>query len=446
MRQSIYFKLALRLIILTVLASIITGTVSFVYSLQTIYKLQDDILRQTADFVTHLTTEPVLDLNNKDNQIFIQNRLSSSDKKHFIQDLQNYSSGFHTIIQDGEKYRMYIKVVDGENIAALFDEAEFRDELIRYSILLSTIPILLFVLLIIPLAVWVIYRSLAPIGRLSADVKTRAYGQKDAAALDLTPLDTVNIPKELQGFITAINQLLQKVAQSIKAQQRFIADASHELRSPMTALSLQAERLTHQLTQYHRSDNHADIITQANTLNQSIIRIRHLLEQLLSLARVQADDKAITHTPYTDVSILAIYRQVLADLLPLADDKDIDIGIIGEQDISIHANDGEIYTLIKTLCENAITYTPNGGQVDLSLHEDNGVIIMQVDDNGMGIEISERERVLEPFYRVLGSGEQGTGLGLAIANTLAGRYQGKIVLTDSTRFQHGLSAQVHLPK
>ena len=427
--RSIRSKLTFGVISLAVLASLLTALFTFFYSFKSAYRLQDDILQQTAYFINEESQQPDLALNNHDNRIFIQNQHTDPQLDYFITDLEQYDQGFHTINKDRKKYRFYIKQLENQKIAVIFDESEFRDEIVRHSILLSTIPVLLFILLIVPLVIWIVWRSMLPINRLSRSVQQRSEN-------NLTALESKQVPQEMQGFVSAINQLLSKVDGSMRQQKRFIADASHELRSPMTALSLQAERL---IRQQQLQGNARE---QANALNQGIQRIRHLLEQLLSLARVQIDE---SQRQQSAVSLLGIYRRVLEDLLPLADDKAIDIGLVSDTDQMIFANESEIYTLIKTICENAIIYVPHGGQIDLSVRCDEHWVMLEIDDNGSGIPVEERQQVFAPFYRILGNGQQGTGLGLAIAETIVKRYQGTIELNDSKRFEHGLNVLIRLP-
>ena len=232
----------------------------------------------------------------------------------------------------------------------------------------------------------------------------------------------------------AINRLLARVAFSMEAQRRFIADAAHELRSPMTAMSLQAEML-----------NSLDMTPEAHeklsALRRGIERGRTLLNQLLDMARAQF---AAPSTP-TEWSVQKVFRRVLEDLLPIAESKQIDLGVKNDLDTSIQANEIDLISMVKNLVENAVRYTPNGGRVDLSVSQVDGYTVIEVEDNGPGIAASERGRVLDPFYRVLGSDQTGSGLGLAIVKTIAERLHGRIELGDSTAFEHGLKVRVLLP-
>jgi two-component system OmpR family sensor kinase len=227
---------------------------------------------------------------------------------------------------------------------------------------------------------------------------------------DLYPLSQQDIPDEVQPFVTAINKLLARVGDSMETQKRFIADAAHELRSPLTAFSLQAERLAQIPMPSQASERLAD-------LRRGIERGRSQLDQLLTLARIQS---APVDTS-SSVSILQVYRRVLEDLLPLAEAKQIDIGIVSGDDAQINANEIEVRTLVKNLVDNAIRYTPQGGQVDLSVERNARHVRLAVTDSGPGIAPGERARVFEPFYRVLGSNQEGSGLGLRIVKTIADR-------------------------
>lgn len=244
------------------------------------------------------------------------------------------------------------------------------------------------------------------------------------------------MPSEIQGFVTAINQLLQRTGENIRRQQRFIADAAHELRSPLTALSLQAERLT----KLPQSDEARE---QTGLILQSIQRNRHLLEQLLTHARAQGSE---TQRNLTDISLQAQFRRVLQELMPLALNKQQDIGVAVENDLRIRADDTEIYTLIKTFTDNAIRYTPAGGRIDIGFSETPTTLTIWVEDDGPGIPAAERSRVTDAFYRILGTEQQGTGLGLSIADAIAKRYGGKLILADSRNFAHGLLIQAELNK
>ena len=221
----------------------------------------------------------------------------------------------------------------------------------------------------------------------------------------------------------------------MNAQRRFVADAAHELRSPLTALSLQAERLA----DVEMSGLARERLT---TLRQGIERGRSLLDQLLTLAKAQS----ATDLPNSPVSVQAIYRRVLEDLMPLAEVKHIDIGFEGTQDADVWASEMDMIAVIKNLVDNAIRYTPEGGRVDLSVNVSNGKAELRIQDGGPGIPLAERDRVFDPFYRTLGSEQIGSGLGLSIVQTIANRIGAEIHLSFTDESQRtGLNVVVIVP-
>ena len=174
-------------------------------------------------------------------------------------------------------------------------------------------------------------------------------------------------------------------------QRRFVADAAHELRSPLTALSLQAERLASvEMPSLARE--------RLQLLRRGIERGRKLIDQLLGLASAQSAINGRVET----VSVHGVYRRVLEDLLPLAEDKAIDIGLEGGPDRQVLISQEDLLTLVKNLVDNAIRYTPQGGRVDLSVAQVQDEILLQFSDSGPGIAVAERERVFDPFHRGLG--------------------------------------------
>jgi two-component system OmpR family sensor kinase len=204
------------------------------------------------------------------------------------------------------------------------------------------------------------------------------------------------------------------------AQRRFVADAVHELRSPLTAMSLQAERLADtQMPEQARQ--------RLATLQRGIERSRNLLDQLLTLAKAQST----SGVPLSPISIQGIYRRVLEDLLPLAEAKHIDIGVEGTQDAQVLVSELDLVAVVKNLVDNAIRYTPKGGKVDLSVSVQGGCARLQIMDSGPGIAVDERQRVFDAFYRTLGSDQVGSGLGLSIVKTIADRIGAEIKLSPS---------------
>ena len=430
LKQSLQVRISIALILMFLPLSIIAGAFSYYQTYHEAEELQDDLLRQTAAYINPKTTDYTQI--GSENHILIQ----TFGQEDTVPLSNTLGEGFHTIKggvdddddDDDDEYRAYIHQTPQGKIAVL-QETEYRDDLAATAAYQSVLPLLIALPLMILLTVWITYRAMRPVKTLSASLGKRRSD-------DLSPLDGEAVPSEIQGFVTAINQLLQRTGENIRRQQRFIADAAHELRSPLTALSLQAERLT----KLPQSDEARE---QTGLILQSIQRNRHLLEQLLTHARAQGSE---TQRNLTDISLQSQFRRVLQELMPLALDKQQDIGVAVENDIRIRADDTEIYTLIKTFTDNAIRYTPAGGRIDIGFSETPTTLTIWVEDDGPGIPAAERSRVTDAFYRILGTEQQGTGLGLSIADAIAKRYGGKLILADSRNFAHGLLIQAQLDK
>ena len=426
-KQSLQVKISLALICMLLPLSILAGIFSYYDTYHETQEVQDDLLRQVANYLDPSDADDEKHSLDNDNKISVQ---FPNTPNPIVSLPEKISDGLHTIQADDDDdyYRVYTRDTKQGRIAVM-QESDYREELAEMAAVQSILPMLLALPLIILLTVWITHRAMRSVKTLSNDLEQRQIN-------DLSPMETQNIPSEIQGFVVAINNLLQRTDENVRQQQRFIADAAHELRSPMTALSLQAERLNNmQLS--------AEAREQSALLQQSIQRNRHLLEQLLSLARAQAPE---TQRPKTLISLQNQFRRVLQELMPLALAKGQDIGVAVENDCQIHADDTEIYTLIKTFADNAIRYTPKGGRIDLGFDETAEYLNIWVEDDGPGIPPSERQRVIDPFYRILGTEQQGTGLGLSIANTIVKRHQGRLKLADSRRFDSGLLIIAELDK
>ena len=356
-------------------------------------------------------------------------------------------NGFHAFRHQNLEYRVYVhRLRDGSRIA-VSQETRIRDQIARQSALYATLPLLLLVPVLLAVMLMLIRLMLRPLAELSRTVDARQEH-------DLKPLPKTDLPTELQPFVNAINGLLGRTGAAMESQRRFVADAAHELRSPLAALSLQAERL-------HATPMSSEATERLETLQAGIRRSRHLLEQLLLLARaqnarwVQGQAAAAAASAPAVVAVLPVMRRVLEDLLPLADQKGLNLGISAapgvthdaevDERIRVAADEMALYTLLRNLVDNAIRYTPAGGQIDLWVDQRGTEVVMAVQDDGPGIPAEERARVVDPFYRVLGTGESGSGLGLSIVDTLVGNLKGRLRLDDAVGHAHGLRAEVTLP-
>ena len=292
----------------------------------------------------------------------------------------------------------------------------------------TVVPLLVLVPILLLVVADMVRKLLRPVARLAAEVEGRGDGQLHA-------LPEQGLPTEIRPFVIAINRMLGRVSEVLEAQRRFIADAAHELRSPMTAMSLQAERL-------EGTALPAEARERLGALRRGIDRGRGLLEQLLAYARVQS----VEPMGSARCEVRVVVRRVLENLMPLAEEKNIDIGIEGDEDAVVAISDPDLGTVLQNLIENAIRYTPAAGRVDIAVQHAGAVATVVVSDSGPGIAPGERERVLQAFYRTLGSDQPGSGLGLAIVKTIVDRNRAQLCLDDTDgKTKSGLRATLSIP-
>ncbi len=415
-KDSIQVRLSLWLSLAILLVALLAGVFSFVAAFQEANELQDDMLRQVSVLfdrqhlpVPHLGDKGRLAHSDEEARVIVQLVSQGAaggagpDAGQPLALPAAVPDGIQTLTIKNERYRVLVRTLSAGDRIVVAQETGIRDEIARDGALRTTLPFLVLVPILLLIVADLVRKMFRPIAVLSEEIDER--GEQE-----LHPLPQDHLPAEVRPFVVAINRLLGRVSQSMETQRRFVADAAHELRSPLTALSLQAERLA-------GTEMSENARARLATLRQGIERGRGLLEQLLSLARAQSSVPA----PTAPVSVQRVYRHVLEDLMPLAEARRIDIGVEGESDALVFASEVDLVTIVKNLVDNAIRYTPEGGRVDLSVQTRRDEAILQVKDSGSGIAPEERGRVFDPFYRVLGNDAIGSGLGLSIVRTIADR-------------------------
>jgi two-component system OmpR family sensor kinase len=441
LKDSIQLQLLFCLSSAIAAVAIVAGIVSFATAFEEAHELQDDVLRQVAALVgqQHIKSpisadDAHLNASDEESRLTIQYLTGNlaqprtASPQATLPFPLTLADGLQTLNLKDEPFRVLVKTLSTGVRLAVAQKTGVRDEIARNSALRTVMPFLLLMPLLLFIVSALVRKMFQPIALLADDIDHR--GEQE-----LHPMAENRLPSEIRPFVTAINRLLDRVARSVAAQRRFVADAAHELRSPLTALSLQAERLV----QADMSDTARE---RLNILRQGIERARSLLDQLLTLAKAQS----VSFTPVTQISVEHVFRHVLEELMPLAEAKHIDIGMIGETDVHLNGNEMHLRTLVKNLVENAIRYTPVDGRVDLSAAVKQGQTILQIQDSGPGIPLAEQERVFDPFYRVLGTEALGSGLGLSIVKTIAERMGAQIQLSyANTETRTGLSVKVLMP-
>lgn len=275
------------------------------------------------------------------------------------------------------------------------------------------LPEFLLIALIGALVWFGIERGLRPLSTLQAEIASRSHR-------DLSPLPEHNAPGEVRALIHAMNELLARLAGALSAQQRFVADAAHQLRTPLAGIRTQSELAL-------RQQNLADVQHTLQQLNTATGQTTHLINQLLSLARAEPGAARAQAMQRIDVTGLA--RETTTEWVPRALARDIDLGFDGEGIAIVEGDPLFIREMLGNLLDNAIRYTQAGGRVTVRVASATNTVQLSVEDNGPGIPEEERERVFERFHRVLGSGEEGCGLGLAIVREIAQGHNAEIRLT-----------------
>lgn len=283
----------------------------------------------------------------------------------------------------------------------------------------------------IALATWGLWtgvtRGLRPLTDLAAQIRNRS-------AADMRPIDEAASPLEMRPIAHALNGLLERLDQVLAAQRRFVADAAHQLRTPVTGLKTQAELAL-------RSTDPDAVRASLTHIVAATDRATHLVNQLLALAR--AEPETGNQLVLMPLDLEPLMREVTADWIPKALEKGIDLGFAsGDAPARIHGESTLLRELAGNLIDNALTYCPRGSEVTLSVTVKADAVELAVEDNGPGIPAADRSRVFERFHRVLGSGQPGSGLGLSIVREIARAHGGEATLDDRPA---GTRVQVTIP-
>ncbi len=301
------------------------------------------------------------------------------------------------------------------------------------------LPMFALLVLVSTLVVFVLRRGLRPVDNAASDIAARSERTLD-------PIPTDAVPRELSPLVVAINGLMARLADALMAQRRFLADAAHELRTPVTALRLQLQLL-------ERAPDDAARGLATTDLKAGIDRTQRLIEQLLQVARSGADGE---HFRAESVDLLDLARSAVATMSTKAAHRRIDLGLResqtnahGAKGRMVVGDRGQLTVLLNNLVENALRYTPPGGTVDVDASPIGGDPALRVIDDGPGIDVAERERVFARFYRGTHDDESGdrsggSGLGLAIVRAIADRHHAVVSLVTPPA-GHGLEVQVSFP-
>ena len=279
-----------------------------------------------------------------------------------------------------------------------------------------------FIILPIALAlVWfALSRGLSPLAELQQRIRARRPD-------DLSPIESGHVPEEISPLVRSLNDMLERLSQSIQMQKRFIADAAHQMKTPLAGMRMQSELALRQTSQdeVHRS------LEQLSKSSESATR---LVNQLLALAR--AENQTPEARPFVPLELSELARNVVQDWVQTSFAHRIDLGF--EQPghpLMVQGNPTMLREMLSNLIDNALRYTPSGGSVTVRVHTDTEEehAVLEIEDTGPGIAPTERAHVFERFYRILGSNAEGSGLGLAIVREIAQQHDAVVDIFNNPR-------------
>ena len=339
--------------------------------------------------------------------------------------LSSLPDGLHTVGKGKNAWRVLIRTRDDGSRFALSQTARYRMEIARISALNATVPLLLLIPCLLLLVGFAVNVSLRPLKLLASDLDKSKSNEPGHLSLK-------DVPTELYPFVESINRLHERVRRTLEQQNRFVADAAHELRSPVQALNIQVENLD-------QTKLPAESANRLLILRSGIKRIARLLEQLLTMAKYdEPKDK------FPIFSLDNVAKGVVADVIETAQDRSIDLGFSRFEESPVRGDEISLAIIIRNLLENAIRHTPDSGRIDLAVYSEDEFSFFIVQDSGAGIPFDEIERVFSPFYRGNTPSGEGAGLGLSIVQRVVSALGGHVTLQNTVG--GGLKAVIKLPK
>jgi len=428
--KSLRVRLFVGLTAVILLTGCLGGVFTYLWAFDEAIEMQDSVLIQIGSLMQNggLKSDQSLRGVDADAEVDVTELGTAPHGSVEERRLWSLQDGLHVASRTGQSAWVLLRTRPDGSRFAVTQLTDVRDDIASSMALRTLLPIAALIPCLLLVAALVVAGSLRPMIRLAGDLGLRR-------ADDMTSLPLVGIPSELRPFIASINELLVRMKLMMDQQRRFIADAAHELRTPITALGLQAENL-----------DPADLPEQARerlgALKQGMRRTKHLLEQLLALARHEAGPNGEA----TVVPLDRTVKELVADLVPDAARKGIDLGFQLIEPIATKGEPVMIATMIRNLLDNAVRFTPQGGRVDIGIYREGNEAVVQIEDTGPGIPSGDIDRIFEPFFRGSRPAEDGTGLGLSIVKRIVDRLGGIVVLENiSDRPPKGLRATVRLP-
>ncbi len=321
--------------------------------------------------------------------------------------------GYSNVTLDNGEWRVY-GVQKGTRVIQVAQKLDVRRDHAISLAVHALWPVIPVSLLLFAAAWWVVTSAMAPVNRISHDLANRN-------ADSLAPVSAKGVPQEVSLLVAELNSLLARVAHTLQSQQRFVADAAHELRSPLTALKLQVQTLARAKDEVARNQ-------AISRLHGGVDRASRLVEQLLALARQDPLSEIVECKP---ISLPACIEQAMGDVALMATSRHIRLEYGTCTPIDILGDAESVRVLVRNLLDNAVRYTPEDGWVRIDLTVDDPVARLSIQDSGPGIPEQDRERIFDRFYRVPGTSPAGSGLGLAIVKAIADRHEATVALGQS---------------
>ena len=417
--KSIRTRLSLLLLLAAVLAALAIGAITYRHTLKENEDLFDYQLRQIALSLRDQGVVPVPRLGPDDEPLDVVVQiwktdgtvlyLSQPDNPIFARVVL----GFTDVDAGNRRWRVY-GMAARDRVIQVAQPLELRRDLAAAAALRSLTPLLAFAPLMAFLIWWLVGSSLSPLRRLAREVE-----QRDAYSLTAFPDN--HLPSEIAPVVKALNALLERLRHAFASQRAFVADAAHELRSPMTALKLQLQLLA-------RAPDAAAKEQALTRLHEGVDRAAHLIEQLLTAAQTDPNDREAKRQ---ELDLAELMRQAVAESFVLAQARRIEIAQDAPEHVMLQADPAGLRILARNLLDNAIRYTPEGGTVHVTVAHDGDRVVLTIEDSGPGIPEQDRLRVFDRFYRRNAEDQRGSGLGLAIVKNIVEQHHAEITLGAS---------------
>ncbi|WP_114942981.1 sensor histidine kinase [Microvirga calopogonii] len=431
-RNSLRTRLTVWFTALLILVGLLGGVGAYIAAQQDPDNLLDDQMREIAfnvvSSVDDLAQMPAPPLEAED-MLVVQ---AWDEDGHLLKSFppgidlpRQAQTGFSNFNAPSGQWRSYTWVLDDGTV-----QVSQRSSVRRELALMAALPAIIITLLLIPISAllvrWLVGRILAPVDELALQLMARQPDSTQQLAL-------ADVPGEIVPLIQAMNKALVRVADMLASQRRFVSNAAHQLRTPLTALRIQASNLRHTTS----PGVTAEIL---DDMDLGFRRMSSLTSQLLALARAEAPSAAETPQP---VDLADVLRDALRGVAPLAESKPVTLATADLPSVPVRAERHDLETIFSNLLDNAIRYTPPGGRIVVTAQCTAGRAEVEIADTGPGLPTDLLERVCDPFVR--GNHEQeGTGLGLSIVKALTFRAGGRLSLCNRPD-RSGLIAKVDLP-